>query len=82
MSDTWRDRWRPIIANVLKETAGQSEREIRKALREAWPGGLREYFPYKVWLDEIRVQLGLRKFGRGKDKLRVESCEGQGDLFT
>jgi hypothetical protein len=57
---TWRAKARPIIKQVLKETEGQGEKEIRKALREAYPFGPRQYHPYKVWLDEIKVQRGLK----------------------
>lgn len=59
--ETWRDRIRPIIAQVLKETQGKSEAEIRRALREAFPFGPRQYHPYKTWLDEIQRQRGLKK---------------------
>lgn len=52
----WRDRAGPIIARVLKETRGKSEKEIRAALREAYPFGERKYHPYKIWLDEIKRQ--------------------------
>jgi len=53
---TWRDEVRPIIAKVLQETDGQDEKTIRKALREAYPYGLRENHPYKIWLSEIARQ--------------------------
>ena len=59
--DTCRDRYRPIIARVLDETRGGTESEIRKALRDAFPSGERAYWPYKVWLDEIRVQRGKKR---------------------
>jgi len=58
---SWRDRARPVIAEVLKETQGQSEKEIRKALRDAYPFGPMQYHPYKIWLDEIKAQRGLKK---------------------
>lgn len=58
---TWRDHARPIIAAVLKETAGKPEVDIRKALKDAYPFGMREYHPYKIWLDEIKVQRGTKK---------------------
>lgn len=62
MPKTWRDIARPIIQNVLTENAGKSEREIKKALKEAYPFGQRCYHPYKIWLDEIKVQTGkIRK---------------------
>jgi len=46
MTGTWRDRARPIIQRVLKNTAGQPENVIRAALRDAYPFGPREYYPY------------------------------------
>lgn len=58
---TWRQIAAPIIAEVLRDTAGQSEKEIRKALREAYPFGERRMHPYKVWCDEVRRQRGLKK---------------------
>jgi len=61
MTRTWRQVAAPIIFNVLRETEGRSEREIRKALRAAYPFGERKHFPYKTWLDEIRHQRGMRK---------------------
>jgi hypothetical protein len=61
MSHTWRDSAKPIIAEVLKATQGQSEKEIRKALRVAYPWGERRYHPYKIWCDEIKVQRGLKR---------------------
>lgn len=63
VSKTWRDSARPIIQEVLKATAGMEEKEIKKALREAYPFGERAYHPYKIWCDEIKVQRGKRKFG-------------------
>lgn len=58
MSD-WRSAAAPIIASVLKETAGQDEKAIKKALRDAYPFGERKYFPYKIWCNEIQRQRGI-----------------------
>jgi hypothetical protein len=52
----WRLRARPIIQRVLRETDGQTEKEIRAALRAAYPFGLRENHPYTIWLDEVKRQ--------------------------
>jgi hypothetical protein len=71
---TWRDIAAPIIHKVLAKYKAASEKEIRKALREAYPFGEREYWPYKVWLDEIRRQRGILK---RKDR----APEEQGRLF-
>lgn len=72
----WREKSRPIIARVLKENAGADEQTIRKALKDAYPFGMREYHPYKVWLDEIAVQRGTKKkkniFGRKKKKVQED----------
>ena len=65
---TMQSRWRriaaPIIARVLAECAGRPDSEIRAALRAAYPFGPREHHPYKIWLDEIRIQTGRRKLTR------------------
>lgn len=80
---TWRERARPIIQRVLKETAGQPENVIRGALRDAYPFGPREYYPYQVWLDEIKVQRGLkkRKPRKPRNKKIVQSQDNQPSLF-
>lgn len=57
---TWRERAAPIIAKVLEETKGQDESTIKKALFDVYPFTVRQYYPYTVWLDEIKVQRGLK----------------------
>lgn len=59
---TWRDSARPIIQQVLKETKGQTEKEIKKALFDAYPFGERKYHPYKIWCHEIQIQRGKKRF--------------------
>lgn len=72
---TWREHAAPIIARVLRQTVGQDEKAIRRALHDAYPFGRREHWPYKVWLDEVRRQrkggprLGDRKSPRSTDNL-------------
>lgn len=77
MSGTWRDSARPLIAKVLAESKGKSEYQIRKALYDAYPFGERKYHPYKVWLDEIKVQRKKRRFGAKVKPVPKE----QGKLF-
>lgn len=67
MAKNWRDSARPIIHQVLEENKGKTDKEIRKALLEAYPFGARKWHPYKIWLDEIRVQMKKRTFGRRPD---------------
>jgi len=57
---SWRETARPIIARVLQATRGQTDREIHKALRVAFPFGERSHHPYKIWLEEIKLQREAR----------------------
>jgi hypothetical protein len=61
MERTWRQIAAPIITKVLKDNKGKSEGEIKRALFDAYPFGMRKHHPYKIWLDEIKVQRGLKK---------------------
>ena len=53
---TWRSHCAPIIRKVLLENIGKPEKQIKKALRDAYPYGQREMHPYKIWCDEIHKQ--------------------------
>lgn len=75
---SWRDVARPIIDRILRETKGEDEKTIKQALFDAYPFGERRFHPYKVWLDEIRRQRGLK---RTRTHRKIESPENQGDLF-
>jgi hypothetical protein len=61
MEGTMRSKWRaaaaPVIAEVLRTTAGRSQREVRQALIAAYPFGQRSGWPYKSWLAEVRAQI-------------------------
>lgn len=54
---TWRERAAPIIARVIPEVGTADMKTLRAKLREVYPFGLREYYPYKTWCDEINRQL-------------------------
>ena len=70
MISNWRRVAAPIIAKVLAETAGKQDAEVRAALRAAYPFGVRRHHPYRVWLDEIRIQTGRRKIGSRARRLQ------------
>lgn len=74
-SGYWRRQAKPIIEGVLKACAGCTEKEIRGALREAYPFGERAMWPYKVWLDEIKRQRGLKPRATPVDNLARELAE-------
>jgi hypothetical protein len=75
---SWREKARPIIAQVLQAMAGRPWKEVRAALIEAYPFGTRSHYPYKAWLLEIRWQRGQHRGPRKKgEKLPVPSSPGQ-----
>jgi hypothetical protein len=77
---TWRERFRPLIAGILAETEGQPEKEIRRALRDAWPAtllGARACWPYKAWCAEIKAQ----RFPKAPKARHIAAPPGQGMLF-
>lgn len=58
---TWRDVARPLISHVIKENQGKDLKVVKAALRDAYPWGERAMHPYKIWCDEVRVQLGTKR---------------------
>jgi len=75
MKGTWRDIARPIIARVLAENEGKTEQEKRKALKDAYPFGARQWHPYKIWLSEIKVQTKQKRFGQKKENMKAEAIQ-------
>lgn len=63
---SWREIAAPIIRKTLEENKGKSEKEIKAAIRDAYPFGQRAMHPYKIWCDEVRRQRGAP---RGKKKI-------------
>lgn len=58
---SWRKVAAPIIRRVIREVGTSDEKKLRAALRESYPFGPRSHHPYKIWLDEIKRQLGKKK---------------------
>ena len=76
MSGSWRQSASPIISRVIREHGTEDMKALRAALRAAYPFGERAYWPYKVWCDEVRSQLGLKKKAK-----KVEDGEPLPSLF-
>ena len=59
----WRDYFKPIIRNCLKENEGRSEKEIKAALRNRFAeiGGTQGTHPLNIWRNEVGIQRGKRK---------------------
>lgn len=61
--------WRDVAVRVIWSTVEKARRDgvsepraILKLVNDAYPYGVREHYPYKVWLDEVRKlkqRLGL-----------------------
>jgi hypothetical protein len=77
---TWRERARPIIASIIAEIGTGDMKRLRKELRDAYPFGLRQYHPYKIWCDEIHQQLNPKTESPIEPK-RVEPLPNQMSLF-
>ncbi len=65
----WRGFCKPIIETAIKENPTTTDKEIKKILKPLYPFGEREYYPYKVWLDEIKKQLKARARMKESPKL-------------
>lgn len=80
---TRRDYYRPIIAEILDRHDYQETAECRRELREAFPHPPLQYHPYKIWRHEIAVQMGRKRFGKGKHPQPAgpAECAGQLHLF-
>lgn len=81
----WRKVAAPIIAQAIAQYAKPDvphpkNRELRKALRDAYPFKYRRNWPYKVWCNEVKIQLGIIKL-RPTCQPKHEPAPGQKDLF-
>lgn len=79
------DHYRPLIAAIIARVGTADMRLLRKVLREEFPDPPHKYHPYKIWLDEIAVQLGTKgKRKRNKKERERKSPDNaavQGNLF-
>lgn len=77
--DTWRDQARPVVTRAIADgrDAGLTGRDLLKHVQAFYPFGPRENWPYKVWLDEVRCQLGRRK----RKRTQAPDLPDQGALF-
>jgi len=54
----WRDTARRVIRETLATLPPDADAKAKRAaLKDAYPFGPRALHPYKVWLDEVRVQV-------------------------
>lgn len=72
MKSYWRTHSQEVIKKVIAENKGKSEAEIKKTISEAYPFGERKYHPYKIWLDEVKIQIGKKKKHPYRQPLRKQ----------
>jgi hypothetical protein len=65
---SWRQVASPIIKRVIAECGTGDMKLLRQKLRQAYPFGERKYHPYKIWCDEVRSQLGLKRTEENRRK--------------
>ena len=73
--DTWRNAARATLDDVFKQLpADATEKEVRKAIHDAYPFGERAMHPYKIWCDESRRWLEARfpKMKRANDLKKLQ----------
>ena len=59
---TYREVSAPIVREVVRRVGLADRKALRKALRDAYPFGAREYWPYHAWMAEVKAQTGgMRK---------------------
>lgn len=74
----WRNASRQVIAGVKEANPSADRAELKKLLFKAYPFGMRRYHPYKIWCEEVRIALGVKK----KPAMKAwEIPEGQEVLF-
>lgn len=62
MTSQWRLAAREAIEKAIASVEDGDLLKIKKAIDSAYPFGMRDYYPYKVWLDERRkyfYELGI-----------------------
>lgn len=55
---TWRSEAAAVVRRVIAKTGREDMAALRRAIRAAYPFGERAHYPYKVWCEEVRRQLG------------------------
>lgn len=78
---TWREIVKPIIAGVLRKLGRRRDvARAEAALFVHYPWPHRRGRRYRIWRDEIRIQLGLRP-PRWRCSSQVPDSPGQKRLF-
>lgn len=83
MTSPWRLAARSAIDKAIASVEDGDLVKLKKAIDKAYPFGYREYYPYKVWLDERRhalYDLGIIKKQPDKRGRRTRKPKVKHDL--
>jgi hypothetical protein len=64
----WRMTARKVIEPIWEKHGRVVTDEFYKEVSATYPFGPRSHYPYQVWLDEIKVITGKRKFNERKER--------------
>lgn len=66
--NTWRQQAQAAIAKALEDVTSTAPDELRRILFDAYPFGVRQYHPYKIWCDAVNKEIERRtgQMQRGK----------------
>ena len=51
---SWRDHANSVLAALWEQAAEESRAPTKQEIYDAYPYGMREYTPYKVWLEQVK----------------------------
>lgn len=81
MKSHWREQSSRVISEAIQSgvALGLEGDALERHVSAAYPFGAREMHPYKIWLSEVRFQLG--KVGAGRPKRDRGDLPGQLVMF-
>ena len=65
-------RWREYASKIIRDIISAypnvtDKKQLRTLISSAYPFGEKKYHPYKIWCDEVSVQLGEKKSKNEKE---------------
>lgn len=78
MASPWRLHARNVIQAAIRTCQSSDPKVIRKAIRDAYPYGLRANHPYQIWCSEVKsalADLGIDKRKLGPVNLGNYNCK-------
>lgn len=79
---TWRDKIRPMVAEIIEHYGRDDMKALRKALiahRPHWVSGASHMT--KIWRDEVNVQLGIKESRKAAKERKKDEAAGQSFMF-